>query len=181
MIQYELDHQYFRWLCQLVCDMKHPFERYSTLLQHLHDIQFEYILEMDENRLMDGLDMRYKFGRESKYPDSMVASLLDNRPCSVLEMMVALAVRCEEHIMEDPDLGDRTGKWFWTMVQSLGLIELTNRSYNSDYVDLVIEQFLNRTYARDGRGGLFTVEGCREDMRNIEIWYQLNMYLNTII
>lgn len=181
MTQYELNHRYFDWLCQLVCDAKHPYGRYSDLLNHLHNVQFEYILDMDENRLMDGIDMRYRFGRENGYHDSMIATLLGNRPCSILEMMVALAVRCEEHIMEDPDLGDRTGEWFWGMVKSLGLESMDDRVYNSDFVDLTLEQFLNRTYARDGRGGLFTVKGCREDMRDIEIWYQLNMYLNTII
>ena len=36
-------------------------------------------------------------------------------------MMIALAIRCEEHIMDDPDAGDRTGQWFWSMLVSLGL------------------------------------------------------------
>lgn len=181
MTQYELNHRYFNWLCRLVCDTKHPYSRYSSLLEHLHNVQFEYILDMDENRLMDGIDMRYRFGRENRYPDSMIATLLDDRPCSILEMMVALAVRCEEHIMEDPDIGDRTGHWFWVMVHSLGLESMRDEMYNSDFVDLTLERFLNRTYAHDGQGGLFTVKGCQEDMRDIEIWYQLNMYLNTII
>lgn len=51
----------------------------------------------------------------------MIASYLDNRPCSVLEMIIALAIRLEEHIMDDPDIGNRTGQWFWDMIVSLGL------------------------------------------------------------
>lgn len=181
MTQNELVHRYFDWLCELVCDPKHLYSRYSDLLSHLHNVQFEYILDMDENRLLDGIDMRYRFGRENQCPEPMIATLLDNHPCSVLEMMVALAVRCEEHIMEDSDLGDRTGQWFWEMIKSLGLESMDNRKYNSDFIDLILEQFMNRTYAQDGKGGLFTVEGCQEDMRDIEIWYQLNMYLKTIL
>ena len=39
---------------------------------------------------------------------------------------------------------------------------------------------LNRDYGRDGKGGLFTIEHCRYDMRDIEIWYQANWYLDNI-
>lgn len=44
----------------------------------------------------------------------------------------------------------------------------------------VIRRFLNRDYGRDGKGGLFTIEHCRYDMRDIEIWYQANWYLDNI-
>ena len=44
----------------------------------------------------------------------------------------------------------------------------------------VIRRFLNRDYERDGKGGLFTIEHCRYDMRDIEIWYQANWYLDNI-
>ena len=44
----------------------------------------------------------------------------------------------------------------------------------------VIRRFLNRDYERDGKGGLFTIEHCRYDMRDIEIWYQANWYLDNV-
>ena len=39
--------------------------------------------------------------------------------CSVLEMMVALAICCEETYMDNPNIGNRTGQWFWNMVKNI--------------------------------------------------------------
>ena len=100
-------------------------------------------------------------------------------PCTMLEMMVALAIKCEE-IMDDASIGDRTGQWFWGMIHSLGLSSMSDRVFDRDYVDDVIARFLDRDYEPDGRGGLFTVRHCSHDLRTVEIWYQLSWYLDSI-
>ena len=96
-------------------------------------------------------------------------------------MLIALAIRCEEHITDDPDIGDRTDIWFWSMIRSLGLDIMPDSRYDAAYVSAVIDRFLNRDYARDGRGGLFTVDNGRYDMRSMEIWYQMCAYLEDIV
>ena len=96
-------------------------------------------------------------------------------------MMVALAIRCEEHIMGDQDIGDRTGLWFWGMIENLGLLSMTDTAFNKRRVDEIIDIFLNREYKRNGEGGLFTVKNHRDDLRTVEIWYQLMWYLNEIM
>ena len=53
-------------------------------------------------------NLRYRFGREIKLPSGIISSELDNYPCSVLEMLIALSIRCEETIMTDEEYGDRT-------------------------------------------------------------------------
>lgn len=111
----------------------------------------------------------------------MIASYLDNRPCSVLEMLIALAFRCEEHIMTDPDIGNRMGQWFWNMIVSLGLGSMSDSRFDAAYTDDVISRFMNRKYKRNGEGGLFTVERCKYDMRTVEIWWQMNWYLDSIL
>lgn len=169
--------EYFNWIYQLVCDDT----VHTKLLSHLFDTPFNYILEMDGNRAADGENLRYRFGREVGYAEAVVASELDTSPCSVLEMMVALSVRMEEHIMEDDELGDRTGQWFWNMIVSLELGTMTDNRYDPDYVDMVLERFMERDFDRDGRGSLFTIEGSRQNMRNVEIWYQMCAYLDTIL
>ena len=110
----------------------------------------------------------------------MIASCLDNRPCSVLEMMVALAIKIEEQIMDDPDIGNRTGLWFWKMIENLGLKNMRDAVIDTDYVEKIIFRFLDRNYQRDGSGGLFIVHG-HGDLRNVEIWYQMLWYLNDIL
>ena len=92
--------------------------------------------------------------------------------------MVALALRCEETIMDDPTLGNRTGQWFWGMITSLGLGSMSDDKYDKAYVNAIISRFLSRDYEPNGKGGLFTVKNCEQDMRDIEIWHQ---YLNSIV
>jgi hypothetical protein len=96
-------------------------------------------------------------------------------------MMVALAIRCEETIMDDTMLGDRTGQWFWGMIHNLGLSPMTESKFDEEYVNYVISRLLNREYEPDGKGGLFTVKHCCHDLRTIEIWGQLSWYLDSIM
>lgn len=121
MTKSELNDPYFEWMYRLVVDDRYSNKSYRRLFYKLHDTEFAYTIPMDGNRAEDGIELRYRFGREQGYRDAVIANRLDIRPCSILEMMIALAIRCEEHIMEDPDIGNRTGQWFWSMLVSLGL------------------------------------------------------------
>lgn len=172
-----LNEEYFKWLCSLVCDNIQNDE----LLEELHNTEFIYTIAMDANRASDGVDLRYRFADEHNHHQAMIASYLDDRPCSMLEMMVALALRCEEDIMVNPDIGNRTGEWFWDMIDSLGLYPKANKKINKTKVHEVIEKFLNHEYEYDGKGGLFTIKNPPKDLRNVEIWYQLNWYLNELL
>lgn len=179
MTRSELNKEYFNWMYQLVCRDERR-RSYRELLEYLHAVEFTYILDMDANRAEDGIDLRYRFGYEQGYDDPMIAAFLDDRPCSVLEMMVALANRCEEQIMDDPHAGCRRGQWFFDMLASLGLSDMDDNNFSLEAAEDIVARFLSRQYARNGAGGLFTVD-CRHDMRKAEIWYQLNWYLDSIL
>jgi len=172
----ELQERYFDWMYNRVMGDRYS---YRMLLRRLNEIPFSYILPMDENRKEDGLYLRYKFGYECGWSDQDIANRLDISECSVLEMMVALAVRCED-LMCDPECGDRTGKWFREMIDNLGLSGMDDRRYSQQYVDAHVDIFLRRRYDPDGNGGLFRLHHATEDMRNVQIWYQMNWYLNEI-
>lgn len=102
-------------------------------------------------------------------------------PCRVLEMLTALSIKCEEHIMSNPKYGDRTSLWFWGMIESLGLMDMIDTCFDADYVDFVLDRLENRKYRKNGSGGLFTIHDTRCDMRNVEIWKQMCWYLDEII
>ena len=179
MTRDNLNNLYFDWMCQLVYTNRYSKNlSYRKLLSRLHDTDFTYILSMDGNRSEDGIELRYRFGNENGYDHPMIASYLDARPCSVLEMMVALSLRCEENITSDPDYGDRTGQWFWNMIVSLGLGSMDDEKFDRVYVDDVIKKFLERDYEPNGKGGLFIIDNCDYDLRDAEIWYQLCWYLD---
>lgn len=170
--------EYFDWLYKL-SGMKKGAKHvsYLKLLGFLHSVEFTYTILRDENRAKDGINLRYRFSLCHDDVDEVRVGY----PCSVLEMMVALAIRCEENIMDDALMGNRTGQWFWNMLVSLGLSTMTDDRFNEDIADEIISRFLNRQYERNGRGGLFTIKSCRRDLRKVEIWYQLCWYLDTIV
>lgn len=179
MTEEKFKEAYFEWICQLMTDNEYaPVSSYRKLLRHLHRIDFSYTMSTDSNRAEDGIELRYRFGYENGYMGAIVATYLDNSPCTMLEMMVALAIRCEEHIMDDPDIGNRTGKWFWEMIQSLGLIDMDDSHFDPRYVESIISVFTDRKYKRNGAGGLFTIKDTGKDLRKYEIWYQMCWYLN---
>ena len=174
----DLRERYFDWMYSRVMGENRS---YRKLLRRLNEIPFIYILPMDENRKEDGLHLRYRFGHECGWSDQDVVNRLDISECSVLEMMVALAIRCEETLMDDPAYGDRTGIWFRDMISNLGLSGMDDRRYSQQYVDAHIDIFLHRRYAPDGEGGLFHLRNPGEDLRNVQIWYQMSWYLNEIL
>mgnify|MGYP002310225510 CR=1 FL=1 len=91
MTRDELNNAYFDWMYQLVCDDEYSRGlSYRKLLYLLHDTDFTFTIALDSNRYDDGIDLRYRFGNEQGYRDSMIASYLDNRPCSVLEMIIKI-------------------------------------------------------------------------------------------
>lgn len=178
MTERELTASYFNWMYQLVCNDEYSRGlSYRKLLHHLHKTEFFYSIPMDGNRAEDGMGLRYRFGYECSLDRRAIASYLDNLPCSVLEMMVALSIRCEE-MMEDPEAGDRTGLWFWNMIVSLNLGSMDDQRFDRVYTNDILGRFLNRKYAPNGEGGLFTVRNSRYDLRSVEIWYQMNWYLD---
>ena len=179
MNRIEIEARYFDWMFSIVCGYERPEDvSYKELLWHLNNIEFEYYIRGDYNRASDGIGLRRRFGYH--YEDVERAEDYILGPCSVLEMMIALALRCEE-IMDDTEYGDRTSQWFWKMIVSLGLGGMVDELYDEDLVEEIIADFHDRNYAYDGAGGLFTVRNPWRDMREIEIWDQMHMFINSIV
>lgn len=175
----KIEQDYFEWLCGKIIDDSNV--KYNSLMSHLYDVIFEPILDMDINRAEDGKGLRRRFGIELDIPEQIIYDDLDHdQQSNMLEMMVALALRCEDTIMTDEEYGDRTGLWFWNMIVSLGLGTMSDSRFDAKYVNVVLRRFMDRQYNRNGEGGLFTIDGLKKDMRNAEIWYQMCWYLDNL-
>lgn len=175
--------KYFNWLiCQISQHRRTNLMSFDRLLSYLRDIEFQWILPRDQNRAINGQELRWRYVVEQHYDNDYANFVLNELagPCSILEMMVALALHCEEDIMDDPAYGNRAGQWFWNMIINLGLGSMTDSGFNQRYVDEVISRFLNREYDPDGKGGLFRIRNCEHDLRDVEIEYQLYWYINSI-
>lgn len=174
MTHERLQFAYFDWLCRIVTDSKYaPKTSMYRLLTYLHQVEFTYDLEMDASRASDGVQLRYIFDPEL-YTE-------DKSPCSVLEMMIALARKCE-FIMENGEIGDRTANWFWSMIETLGLSVCNDRRFDTTYVDSILHKLLSRAYEPDGggNGSLFYIPSTPYDLRQVEIWYQMCWWLDTL-
>lgn len=179
MLNNDIYEQYFNWLCNVV---NVSTVSYDKLLRLLHRTKFRWINIRDKNRAEDGTDLRFRFRKSiDGLSRNEVLNWHDKEPCSVLEMMIALAIRAEEQIMDDPQVGNRTTQWFWGMVSSLGLTGMSDNMFDLIEVKDIIERFLNREYSPDGKGGLFTIRDCEYDLRDVEIWTQLCWYLDRFV
>ena len=61
------------------------------------------------------------------------------------------------------------------MINEFWLIDVDESEF---IVTQVFNKLLDRTYDWDGVGSLFPVRDSVNDMREIEIWYQMMAYLN---
>lgn len=171
---------YFDWLYDLVSAEKFAKDiSYKELLWFLYEKEFVCVMRGDRNRAADGEYMRYRFSYNKKIDYDYVSDCL-NRPCSVLELMIGLVLRCES-IMDDPQIGNRTSQWFWGMIANLGLGHMVDGRFVEGLANEIMETFLNRDYEPNGRGGLFTIRNCNIDLRGVEIWDQMCWYLNSMI
>lgn len=173
---------YFEWIYDMVCGTRFADNvSFRKLIINLHNTEFRCSIPNDKSRAREGENLRHRFAitRMPGVPEYEILDILAG-PCSVLEMMVALAIYAEEHIMSNPQIGNRVGQWFWSMVVNLGLGDQMDNQFDRRYVDGVLQRFLDRKYEPTGQGGLFTIRNCDRDLRKVEIFYQLCWYLGTI-
>lgn len=167
------DDDYYRYLVEQLDSGK--FRKYSDLVGFLYDMEFVDISGLDRNRIADAKNM-YKAYCETDgiEPD------FDTYIASVFEVLLALSIRCEQDIMGVPG-SDENDKWFWIMLENLGLLNFENRRFNRiSVIEIrrIIDIFLRREYEFDGFGGVFPLKNAENDQRTVELWYQLSSYLN---
>lgn len=171
-----LDEVYLKWLySQVVATRtKNPTRAYWRLLRQLFKTEFVWIISNDDNRVEDGRELRIEFLRDTGIE---VTEEWMELGCSFLEMLIALS----RHIAFEVEGTDKEGTpkyWFWEMLKNIGLKDCRD---SVDISELRIAEIVNaviyRTYAPNGKGGLFPRCNADQDQRTVELWYQLQGYL----
>jgi hypothetical protein len=138
----------------------------------MHIKPFTWFVYNDDNRETDGKELRYEFIAEFDIDDS--DQPWGEVPASVLEVLIGIARRCSFESYGTP------AEWFWKLMENLGLSMYRDSVYHdglAEDVDRVLDQFLTRTYGKDGVGGLFPLRRTHPDQRRVELWYQMSAYL----
>lgn len=169
--------KYFNYLAMLVDADGHG--EYQFLLDQLHETIFDHdtakLIPNDANRIEDGIFLREKYCKRFRVKYN---EFIFEEPCTVLEMLVGLSLR----MYSDFGIKDASD-WFWELIGNLDLTKYNDEVYEIDEnasrkVDRILSKFLNRDYHNNGNGGLFPLVYPDKDQRLIEIWYQMNAYLN---
>lgn len=164
-----MNKEYYLWLCGLVIDD----DDYDKLLENLYGRTFLHSIPNDENRASEGIQLRTRFCKDLNIdynPDDFIQG------CSMLELIIALAYRCE-YIMSDFSGEFAMRDWFWRILSNVRLNVFDDELYDESKVDVIINKIIDRSYNRNGEGGLFPLKSSKKDQRRVELWYQMNSYL----
>jgi hypothetical protein len=174
-----LDELYFQWLYGQVADPTIQEENltYWNVLRILYKTEFVWVDEVvnDENRIGDGKALRTEFVRSQGWNIDDVDSNWIEDGCSMLELMVGLARRLEF-------LADGTPHyWFWVLMTNIGLAGYNDkRRIRKDHIDDILNRIIFRNYQASGLGGFFPLQNPGEDQRDIELWAQMNEYVQEL-
>lgn len=163
---------YFKWLVNIVDDIEKS--KYLYIYKMLFDKEFYSIIPMDDNRSKDGIALRTKFV-DHLGGNRPSGELTPNGPSSVLEMMVAFAIRIEDQVGDFRE-GRHEDIWMKVMIKNLGLDKYEDKLFYKlaefDKINLILDDFIERNYDKSGFGGLWPLDDPTENQKNVEIWYQ---------
>ena len=169
---------YRLWLNNKIKSPNYPITAYSQVLSALFRAPFKALYPGDDNRIGDIRDLRVQFSNEVKLTNIEYLELQEMEP-SMLELMVIMAIRINAFASEDDDIS----KYFWDMMESLGLHDMDDTKFNYSAVQKRVDIFINREYDANGRGGLFWIKRLNDSGYNapkLDLWTQSQAYLNSI-
>lgn len=151
---------------------------YWELAKVLFEKEFEFFVPNDDNRAAEGKQLREEFLDQSPFNEWEAAAEWLTLPCSMLEMLIALARRAAFESLDDRE--GIVGDWFWLMMVNVGLDKYTDVNWTparARRANHILEVIIRRRYEPTGKGGLFPLNGAQTDQRVTELWYQLQQYL----
>ena len=158
----DITSDYYIWLTDGMEDLDQ-----EGLLSFLFHVEYTYLIPNDRHRELDGLNLRREYCEE----EEVRGEPMDYIPCSVLEMMLALAKRIEVDVLDEPNLN-----LFYRMLDNLSLT-----STRSDQWESIIFLWLERRFSREGVGSPFPLNRSYCDERREELWSQCMHWLEEFI
>jgi len=176
--RHDLRLEYLAWLGSQIQDERSAVTNsYEDLVSLMFDKEFTYDtpngVPMDENRLVDGLDLRVEYALQAR---TSRTSLMNIGPCSFLEVLIGLSRRLAFVA------GGDAPEWAMQLMNNLELHRMRDpmSPLKKRRADEIMDKVINRTYFPDGTGGFFPLAWADDDQTRVELWYQLNAYVEEI-
>jgi hypothetical protein len=170
-----IENDYFHWLTsQIELPTDNPYT-YNELFTRMYETEFVWHIPHDDDRVQDGLNLRSQFMHETRQSKSLDSII--HRGASVLEVLIALSKRVAF------TAGGAAEIWAWQLIENLKLNRASDPFSRTkvNRVEGILEALIWRTYRRNGEGGFFPVsDGVKQDQTKIDIWNQMNIYVNEI-
>lgn len=170
---HDLYDDYYEWLLEQIKFNLPEHRKYGKLIDELNRREFTWTIMMDENRDMDGKYLRVDYLQDTGRDEDLAW----NDPSSVLEVLVAFSRRIEIEITGTPGEDDLS-RWFWVMIKNLGLLKFDDERFNRKSVNEILDIWLERRFKKDGSGSIFLTRKNDIDMRGVQMWYQMQYFLD---
>lgn len=174
------DSEYFCWLANQVAHKRAVERDCGLLLYELYSTEFKAVLSDDNHRISDVAELRESFEEEIGYCYSDIPDV----PCTVLELLVSLSCRILNIL---GDYYGSAGNWFWVLLDNLlgdstyfSNVNLSEKPNVRHELQDILKRFVDRKYNFDGTGGIFPLKAPKKDQKKVEIWYQMQSFLNEI-
>jgi hypothetical protein len=193
---------YLAWLCN-IAGRPSSGVSYQMLLEYLYTQPFVVLPSMPEDffRESNGQSLRRAFGKEltdlHQTNDYRNDRQWLNAPCSMLEMMIALARNIAILTDHSSDEQRVVSFWFWKLAFNLGFEPYSDElnphgEIDTQKINQIIHTLVYREYDNYGRGSLFPLDNSiggtdRVDFQfgpggyqKLEIWDQMKNYLSEL-
>ena len=173
-VDFDIKKAYFDYMVEKVCDRQHHRVDYIPLLDLLNSIPFTVVMEMDGNRAEDAAYNRKNWLQSEDLYEYLYE--FDDEKVSVLEVLVSIAERLEFQVGNPMD-NRRISDQFWEILRNLDIEKYTADNYKPLNIKEKVRNWMLRKYKKDGSGSIFPVKNCEKDMRSLQIWDQMSMYI----
>lgn len=177
----DLREDYLHWLeAQLTDEYSKSTKSYWELVMLMFEKKFDWSMDMDNNRVQDGKDLRMEFARanggSNRQQLATADVLMGMAPVSFLEVLIGLSRR-----MAFIAGGGAPG-WAWQLLGNLELQRMSDPLSRGKYkrAEEIMNAVMLRTYLPDGTGGFFPLAWPDGDQTQIELWYQMNSYVEEL-
>lgn len=166
---------YRDWLIADLCEVVEG--EYGFLLRELFRREFYSLVKYDSDRARDGVMLREHWSDVNSNCD------VEFGPCRILELLVGVACRMEFQLFGSKYADEYNyQKLFWVLIDNLGLLGFCDGFFVTcdvfiEKIVTVCDVFCDRKYTRDGFGNIFYIKNSQKDLRKLNIWDQMGLYM----